>query len=87
MTRHHCQNPELLQKVKTLKQSLAVTEEDARTIELSTRSQSQSPKWFEVRRHRLTASNFGRVKQLKPSTPPDNLVLSILGVKNHMVYN
>ena len=31
-----------------------------------------------VRRHRLTASNFGRVRQLKSSTP----VLSIQGVKN-----
>ena len=54
-----------------------MTEEDVRAIELSTRAQSQSPKWFEVRRHRLTASNFGRVRQLKSSTP----VLSIQGVK------
>ena len=72
---------ELLQKVEALKETLVVTEEDVRAIELSTRAQSQSPKWFEVRRHRLTASNFGRVRQLKSSTPPDNLVLSILGVK------
>ena len=67
--------PELLNKVEN---TLAVTELDVRVIELSTRAQSQSPKWFEVHRHHLTASNFGRVQQLKPST---NLVLSILGVK------
>ena len=72
---------ELLQKVETFKKTLEVSEEDVRKIELSTRAQSQSPKWFEVRRHRLTASKFGHVKRLKPSTPPDNLVLSILGVK------
>ena len=53
---------ELLQKVESFKRTLAVTEEDVRKIELSTRAQSQSPKWFEVCRNRLTASNFGRVK-------------------------
>ena len=72
---------ELIRKVEDLKATLIVTEADVRAIELSTTAQSQSPKQFEVHRHRLTASNFGRVKQLKNSTPPDNLVLSILGVK------
>ena len=52
-----------------------------RHIEIKTRGQSKSPQWFEARRFRLTASLFGRVKQLKVSTPPDNLVLIILGVK------
>ena len=71
----------LLQKVEQLKLKLKVSDNDIRTIEQSTRLQSNSPKWFEVRRFRLTSSMFGRVKQLKASTPPDNLVLSILGVK------
>ena len=53
---------ELLQKVEALKETLVVTEED---VHASTRAQSQFPKWFEVRRHWLTASNFGRVRQLK----------------------
>ena len=71
MISHHYQNLNCYRKLR-------LCEQDVRAIELSTRAQSQSPKWFEVRRHRLTASNFG---QLKSSTPPDNLVLSILGVK------
>ena len=50
---------ELLQKVETFKKTLEVSEEDVHKIELSTRAQSQSPKWFEVRRYRLTASNLG----------------------------
>jgi len=81
----HEQSPlkkdELLKKVKALKRKLKVSEEEARQIELDTREQSNSRKWFEARRLRLTASLFGRVKQLKETAPPDNLVLAILGVK------
>ena len=72
---------ELLKKVEGLKMKLKVSEEEARQIEFETREQSNSHKWFEARRLRLTASLFGRVKQLKSTTPPDNLVLAILGVK------
>ena len=72
---------ELLEKVINFKKQLEVSEEEVRRIEIATRGQSKSPQWFEARRFRLTASLFGRVKQLKPSTPPDNLVLTILGVK------
>ena len=67
--------------MKKLKKTPEVSEEDIRRIEVETRGQSMSPKWFQARRLRLTASLFGRVKQLKPSTPPDNLVLTVLGVK------
>lgn len=72
---------ELLKKVEELKRKLKVTRDDIREIELTTRGQSRLSKWFEVRRFRLTSSNFGRVKHLKSTTHPDNLVLSILGVK------
>ena len=72
---------ELLEKVANFKKQLEVSEEEMRHIEINTRGQSKSPQWFEARRFRLTASLFGRVKQLKPSTPSDNLVLTILGVK------
>ena len=37
---------ELLQKAEALKETLVVTKEDVRAIELSTRAQSQSPKWL-----------------------------------------
>ena len=81
----HEQSPltkdELLKKVEALKRKLKVSEEKARQIELDTREQSNSRKWFGARRLRLTASLFGRVKQLKETTPPDNLVLAVLGVK------
>ncbi len=69
---------ELLKRIEAFKKQLQVSDEDVRRIEESTRDQSKSQKWFEARRFRLTASLFGRVKQLKPSTAPDNLVLTIL---------
>ena len=72
---------ELLTKVMEFKKKLEVSEDDIRRIEINTRGQSNTAQWFEVRRFRLTASLFGCVKQLKPSTRPDNLVLTILGVK------
>ena len=72
---------EMVKKIDDLKQELAVTEETARKIEVETRGQRTSPRWFEMRRLRLTASMFGQIKQLKTETAPDNLVLRILGVK------
>ena len=69
-------------KVEELKRTiLNVTEEQIRKIEFETRMQHQSQYWFDVRRLRLTSSKFGLVRRLKPTTPPDNLVLQILGVK------
>ena len=58
-----------------------MTAEKARQIEVQTREQSKSQMWYEARRLRLTASLFSRVRQLKLTTSPDNLVLTILGVK------
>ena len=73
----------LLKKVDELKTRLKMTE-DAQQLEIQTkRSQANCALWFEARRFRLTASNLGRVKQLKSQTHPDNTVLSILGVKTH----
>ena len=60
---------------------MKVSEEEIREIERKTKDQSHSSKWFGVRRFRLTASTFGQVKSLKSTTRPDNLVLTILGVK------
>ena len=72
---------ELLKRVEKFKKKFHVSEEEVRRIQETTGDQSNSPKWFEARRFRLTASFFGRVKQLKHSTAPNNLVLAILGVK------
>ena len=43
---------ELLKKIEELKGKLKVSEENIRQIEQTTRNQSKSPKWFEVRRFR-----------------------------------
>ena len=77
----HLTKEELLKKINELKIKLKVSEEEIREIERKTKDQSHSSKWFEVRRFRLTASTFGQVKSLKLTTRPDNLVLTILGVK------
>lgn len=77
----HLTKEELLKKINELKIKLKVSEEEIREIERKTKDQSHSSKWFEVRRFRLTASTFGQVKSLKSTTRPDNLVLTILGVK------
>ena len=71
---------ELLSKVKELKRKLSVTEDDICHIEMETKGQVSSSQWFETRGFRLTASFFGWIRQLQLSTP-DNLVLTILGVK------
>ncbi len=73
---------ELLKKVEEFKKKLHESDEDVHRIEQTTRDQSRSLKWFEACRFCLSSPWFGRVKQLKPSTAPDNLVLSILCVKN-----
>ena len=49
---------------------LSVTAEEARQIEVQTREQANSAMWYEARQLRLTASLFGRVRQLKLTTAP-----------------
>ena len=68
--------------ISAFKESLNVTEFDARYIERDTREQRNSSLWFSVRRYKITASIFGAILSRKESTPPDNLVLRILQPKN-----
>ena len=68
-------------KIAELKLKLSVSDDDARQIELETKGQRNNKRWFEVRRLWLTASYFSQVRRLRDQTPPDNLVLQILGVK------
>ena len=68
-------------KIAELKLELSVSDDYARQIELETKGQRNNKRWFEVRRLRLTASYFGEVRRLRDQTPPDNLVLQIVGVK------
>lgn len=67
--------------ISAFKESLNVTEFDARCIERDTREQRNSSLWFSVRRYKITASIFGVILSRKESTPPDNLVLRILQPK------
>lgn len=72
---------EMMEKVGNLKRDLSLTDDAVQAIEIETRVHQSSPKWYEMRRFRLTSSVFGQIKQLKPHTAPINLVLQILGVK------
>ena len=72
---------ELIQRVSTLKDSLKLSPQEIREIERNTKDQHQSPLWHSQRRFRLTASYFGEIRRRLPSTPPDSLVLRILGLK------
>ena len=72
---------ELRVRVEEFKKSLCMSPHQLREIEQSTREQSQSPLWHSVRRYRITASYFGSIFRRKPTTPPQSLVLQILGAK------
>ncbi|KAJ8318643.1 hypothetical protein KUTeg_003734 [Tegillarca granosa] len=64
------------------KKSLIKSEDEIKCIELGTRQQSHSVLWFRERSHRLTASNFHAVINLKPNTCPKNLISKLLNYKN-----
>ena len=72
---------ELMEKVARFKELLCVTPDKIREIDRNTREQHKSPLWFSARRFRLTASVFGRILRLLPSTPPDSLVKTLLHPK------
>ena len=72
---------ELQYRVSEFKKSLKLPPEKTREIEQTTRDQCNSPLWFSVRRYRLTASYFGSVYCRRTNTPPQSLVLQILGTK------
>ena len=73
--------PQLKETIAAFRKSLERTCDQAREIERSTRDQRNCPLWFNVRRHRITASFFGSVVSRKTTTPPDSLVMRIIQPK------
>lgn len=69
---------DITKRVEAFKESLRLSPEKIRALERDTIDQSHSPQWYHARRYRLTASNFGRVFNMLPSTPPDSFVRQIL---------
>ena len=79
-----CNIPDVSNLRKTIaffKESLHLTDDHIQSIEQKTRDQRLSPLWHSERRFRITASYFGSVLLRKESTPPDNLVISLLQLK------
>ena len=73
---------QLKETISAFKKTLELTADKSREIERETREQRNSPLWFAVRSHRITASFFGSVLSRKCDTPPDSLVLRIIQPKN-----
>lgn len=78
---HILSKTEMLEAISSLKQSLKLTPQQIRKLEIDTRQQNISPLWHQARKLRITSSVFGDVKQRKDETKPDCLVTRILGLK------
>ena len=72
----------LMERVTSFKKTLELSPQQIRELEHNTREQYQSELWYSARHYRLTASTFGRILQLLPTTPPDSLVKQLLHPKS-----
>lgn len=52
--------------------------DDPIIVELETQDQSRNLKWFEYRRNKLTASNFGRICKRRRNTKTDSILKTLL---------
>ena len=80
-----CQIPhiaKLKEIISAFKQSLQVSEDKIREIELNTRDQRHTPLWYSTQQYRLITSQFGRILSRKSDTPPDKLVLQLIQSKS-----
>ncbi|KAL2097811.1 hypothetical protein ACEWY4_007018 [Coilia grayii] len=59
--------------------ALAITEEQRRAVHIYTLQQQNNPAWFELRKGRLTASNFGHVLATKPDCPARAVLKRVMG--------
>ncbi|CAN7937485.1 unnamed protein product [Ixodes hexagonus] len=63
---------------ETFVNSLDLSEEQRDELEIETRGQADCPRWKDERRKRLTASSFGRVCKIKPTTSCECTVACLL---------
>lgn len=69
---------EIKEKKSEFIKSLNISATDKKKLEFDTRNQANNNNWFIERRNRLTASNFGKVCKMRPSTSCKAMVHNIL---------
>ena len=68
----------MIKKKQQFIQNLTLTQKQCEQLELETHDQSSSQKWYSERRNRLTASNFGKIIKMRPTTSCRNTVYELL---------
>lgn len=58
--------------------SITLSETSKKLLELETQDQANNQRWFEERRKRLTASNFGKICKMRPHTSCKSTVHDII---------
>ena len=79
----HCQESQPYDEAARIKQMLSVTPEIQKTLEQRTKQQRKCSLWFQLRKHRLTSSNFGKIAKRKSRF--DQLVIQLLHQKHYSV--
>lgn len=69
---------DLKQKKINILNNLKLSVQDIHLLERRTIDQAKNSDWHKERKHRLTASNFGRVCKLRNNTPRINTIKYIL---------
>ena len=60
-----------------MKRDVSVSQQQAKAVELNTKSKSKSPLWFNMRTGRITASRFKAASHTSPVPPSISLIMSI----------
>lgn len=68
----------MIEKKQQFIKNLTLTQKEGEVLELETRNQSCNQKWYSERRNRLTASNFGKIIKMRPTTSCRNIVYELL---------